>query len=209
MSDIADEKGRVRRIRRRRTVTIRRDDHLGDPIGVIFLDPESADHDSLVSRLRDYLGDRVRILKLELDSSRADVEVEARSLEDEANQLAATANDLAGRGARRNALALFQQAMELDPLNCEAALGLGQLLGDLENYSEALAMLKRARETGPENVRVLHALAMVCIKVGRAATAITYLERALEHEPTNFSVRRALMELGRKPPRRDGKGNGR
>jgi len=56
VSDTAGEKGRVRRIRQRRTVTILRDDHLGDPIGIIFLDPESADHDSLVARLRDYLG---------------------------------------------------------------------------------------------------------------------------------------------------------
>src|SRR5216683_1761073 len=136
-------------------------------------------------------------------SARVDVEVEVRSLEDEANQLAATANDLAGRGARRNALALFKQAMELDPLNPEVARGLGLLFSDLENYPEALAMLKRARETGPESVRVLYALAMVCIKVERTASAIAYLERALELEPTNFHVRRALIELGRKPPRRE------
>jgi tetratricopeptide (TPR) repeat protein len=207
VSDTAGEKGRVKRIRQRRTVTIRRDDHLGDPIGIIFLDPESADHDSLVGRLRDYLGARVRVLKIELDSARADVEVEVRSLEDEANQLAATANDLAGRGARRNALALFKQAMELDPLNPEVALGLGRLFKDLEDYPEALAMLKRARETGAASVRVLHALAMVCIKVERTASAIAYLEHALELEPTNFNVRRALMELGRKPPRREGKGS--
>jgi len=129
-----------------------------------------------------------------------------RSLEDEANQLAATASDLAERGARRNALALFKQAMELDPLNPEVALGLGLLLTDLKDYPEALAMLKRARETGPESVRVLYALAMVCIKVERTASAIAYLERALQLEPTNFNVRRALIELGRKPPRRDVKG---
>ena len=207
MSDTAGEKGRVKRIRQRRMVTILRDDHLGDPIGIIFLDPESADHDSLVARLRDYLGARVRILKAELDSARADVEVEVRSLEDEANQLAATASDLAERGARRNALALFKQAMELDPLNPEVALGLGFLFSDLEDYPKALAMLKRARETGPESVRVLYALAMVCIKVERTASAIAYLERALQLEPTNFNVRRALIELGRRPPRRDGKGN--
>ena len=78
MSDTAGEKGRVKRIRQRRTVTIRRDDHLGDPIGIIFLDPESADHDSLVARLRDYLGARVRILKAELNSARADVEYDER-----------------------------------------------------------------------------------------------------------------------------------
>jgi cytochrome c-type biogenesis protein CcmH/NrfG len=68
-------------------------------------------------------------------------------------------------------------------------------------------MLKRARETGPESARVLYALAMVCMKVERTASAIAYLERALELEPTNFNVRRALIELGRKPPRREGKGS--
>jgi hypothetical protein len=45
------------------------------------------------------------------------------------------------------------------------------------------------------------------MKVERTASAIAYLERALELEPTNFNVRRALIELGRKPPRRESKGN--
>jgi hypothetical protein len=41
------------------------------------------------------------------------------------------------------------------------------------------------------------------MKVERTASAIAYLERAFELEPMNFNVRRALIELGRKPPRRE------
>jgi len=189
----------LRRLKQRRRLVLLRDDHIGDPVGAIFLDPSADNHDAIIARLHDYLGKRVRIIKAELTPERAEVEVEVQPLEDEANRLAATAKDLSRNGARRNAMALFQQALDLDPLNCTASVGLGLLLADFSRYDEALAMLKRARENGPETVELLHTLGCVCLKAERTASAISYLERGFELDPCHFGVRRALADLGLKP----------
>ena len=94
---------------------------------------------------------------------------------------------------------LFRQALELDPINQNAAVELGLLLAHLERHPEALAMLKRARETGPEDAALLYALGQTALQLERTASAIVYLERAYELSPGHFGVRRALTELGRKP----------
>ena len=189
----------VRRTKQQRRIVILRDDHIGDPIGGMFLDPSAENEDLIMDRLRDYLGGRVRILKAELTSERAEVEVELQALVEEANRLVATAMELARKGLRRGAMGLFREALELDPLNRDAAMGLGVLLADLERYGEALTMLKRARESGTDNVELLYELGRVCFQADRTASAITYLERAFELNPAHFGVRRALTELGRKP----------
>ena len=152
-----------------------------------------------MARLAEYLGQRVRIVKAEISSDRAEVDVEVKAWEEEANRLAATAKDLNQKGARRNAQSLYREALELDPLNLAAAAGLGTLLAETEQHIEAMAVLKFACEAGPPNAAVLLALAQVCIQTDRTASAIAYLERAFEIEPSNFGVRRALTELGRKP----------
>jgi tetratricopeptide (TPR) repeat protein len=189
----------VKRVRQHRRITILRDDHIGDQLGALFLDVAAQQRDSILARLAAYLGSRVRILKAEISNDRAEVDVEVQIWEEEANRLAATANDLRSKGARRGAQALFRQALELDPLNAAAATGLGNLLAELEHYSEALAVLKLARETGPESATLMLALGRISMNADRAASAISYLERAYEIDSSNFGVRRALAELGRKP----------
>jgi tetratricopeptide (TPR) repeat protein len=189
----------LRRIKHRRRLVLLRDDHIGDPVGAIFLDPSTDNEDAIIARLSDYLGKRVRVVKAELTGLRAEVEVEVRALADEANRLAAAALDLSRKGGRRNAIALFEQALDLDPLNRDACFGLGLLLAELNRHAEALAMLKLARESGPETVELLHALGRVCIQSDRTASAISYLEKGFELDPGHFGVRRALGELGRKP----------
>jgi tetratricopeptide (TPR) repeat protein len=189
----------LKRVRQYRHITIMRDDHIGDQLGALFLDLAAQPEDSILPRLAEYLGKRVRIVKAEISNDRAEVDVEVQVWEEEANRLTATANDLLLKGARRNAQSLFREALELDALNAAAATGLGKLLADLEQYSEALSILKLAREAGPETAALMLALGRVCMKSDRTASAITYLERACEIEPSNFAVRRALAELGRKP----------
>jgi tetratricopeptide (TPR) repeat protein len=183
----------------RQRMVLLRDDHIGDAIGAIFLDPSAENADEVIARLRDYLGKGVRVITAELTAERIEVEVEVRALADEANRLAATAADLCRKGGCRNAMALFRQALELDPLNRNARQGLGLLLAEQNCYGEALAMLKLARESGPETVELLHALGRICLQTDRTASAITYLEKGFELDPGHFGVRRALGELGRKP----------
>jgi tetratricopeptide (TPR) repeat protein len=189
----------VRRVRQHRRIRIMRDDHIGDQLGALFLGVTAEQQDSILARLGEYLGKRVRIIKAEISNDCAEVEVEVQVWEEEANRLAATAIDLLSKGLRRSAQALLREALELDPLNAAAATGLGTLLADREQYNEALAVLKLAREAGPESAALMLALGRVCIKTERTASAITYLERAYEIDPSNFAVRRALAELGRKP----------
>jgi tetratricopeptide (TPR) repeat protein len=189
----------VRRIKQKKRIIILRDDHIGDPIGGMFLDPSVENADSILERLCEYLGHRVRILRADLTNERAEVEVELQEHADESSRLAAAARDLSRKGARRNAVSMFREALELDPLNRDAAMGFGVLLAELQEYGEALRMLKRARESGPDDVELLFALGRVCIMVERTASAITYLERAFELDPGHFGVSRALAELGRKP----------
>ncbi len=187
-------------MRRRTMVIIRRDDHIGDPVGAIFLDPAAPGGDFIIERLRDYLGAKVKIQKAEMLSDRVEVEVEVEALSDESRRLAGAANELRIHGARRNAQALFKEALELDPLNVEATVGMGLAFAARERYADALLTLKRAREIGArDTAELLLALARVCLKVDRMASAIVYLERAYEIEPGNFAVRRLLAQLGRKP----------
>jgi tetratricopeptide (TPR) repeat protein len=176
-----------------------RDDHIGDTVGAIFLDPSPEDGDAIISRLCNYLGNRVRLVSAELTAERLEIEVEVRAFAEEANRLAVAAADLSRKGGRRNAVALFRQALELDPLNRNARHGLGLLLAELNCCSEALAMLRLARESGPETVELLHALGRVCMQADRKASAINYLEKGFELDPSHFGVRRALGELGLKP----------
>jgi tetratricopeptide (TPR) repeat protein len=187
------------RIKYQRRLVLLRDDHIGDAVGAIFLDPSAANADAIIARLREYLGKQVRVIRAELTADRAEVEVEVRALTDEASRLAAAAADLSRKGGRRSAHSLFRQALELDPLNRDACQGLGLLMADSKNYRDALAMLKLARESGPETVELLHALGRVCMQADRTANAISYLEKGFELDPSHFGVRRGLAELGRKP----------
>ncbi len=197
------------KMRRRKVLTIWRDDHIGDTIGRIFLDAGGQGEDGIIDCLRQYLGSKVKILKAELTRDCVTVEVESRGFSEESTQLAAAAHSLSLKGARRNAQSLFREALQIDPLNKDAMLGLGTLLVDLERYEEALPILKRAREVAGDRVELLQALGHVCHRLERIPRAIAYFELALELRPNDPTTRRALSALGwlpgqpsEEPPRR-------
>lgn len=189
----------MKRLTQQREITIWRDDHIGDPLSAIFLDASPAAQDSILQVLHEYLGPRVRILRVDLTAVRLNVLLEIRAFGDEALRLAATAKNLQANGAPRNALALFREAAALDPMSQTVAMGIGILMAELGHHSEALATLKRAREYGPENADLLYALGQTALTLERTASAIVYFERAFELAPHHFGARRALTALGRKP----------
>ena len=121
--------------------------------------------------------------------------------------MAAAARDLYEKGARRSALSMYRDALDLDPLNAEAMLRLGLALAEQEKFAEAFAALKRAREFGAVGVELLVAMGQCASGLERRRTAIAYYEEALKLEPRNFVARRALSALGHKP-RRPGKESG-
>jgi tetratricopeptide (TPR) repeat protein len=187
------------RTRQSKQIKILRDDHIGDPLGMMFLDQSAEQQDAILERLGNYLGRRVRVLRVDLTSAWAEVSVEVQAQSEAANQMASAGRDLSRKRVRRGAIGLFREALELDPVNRDAAMGLGLVLAELEQYDEALRLLKLARECGPDDAELLYGLGQVCLKIDRTVSAIAYLERAFELDPGHFGVRRVLAGLGRKP----------
>ena len=181
------------------SIVIRREDHIGDGLGFIFLEAGAVDHDAIIERLREYLGPRIKILKIEIGAERIEIEAGGRRFAEEASRLAEAAQGLRRKGASRNAMAHFKEALALDPLNVMALRGLGALLAVREDYSGAFRMLCKAREAGGDSAEVLHDLARAAAGMDRIATAIVYLERACELAPDDLAIRRTLADLGRKP----------
>src|SRR5690349_11786835 len=118
-------------------IVIRREDHIGDGLGFIFLESGAGDrdHDAIVERLREYLGPRLRILKAEIGAERIEIEAGGRRLVEEAARLAEAAEALRRKGASRSATAHFKEALALDPLNVMALGGPRALLVAREDHS--------------------------------------------------------------------------
>jgi tetratricopeptide (TPR) repeat protein len=190
---------RATRSRARRSLVIRRIDHVGDPVGLAFLESPETDGDALLERIREYLGNKLKLVKAEVSHGEITVEVESRGWTEEGTRMATVARDLYEKGARRSALAMYRDALDLDPLNAEAMLRLGLALAEQEKFADALAALKRAREFGAGGVELLVAMGRCASELDRVPTAIAYYEEALNLEPRNFIARRALAAVGHKP----------
>ncbi len=196
-SDASERPGRRRE--RRQTITIRREDHIGDPIGIAWLAPDESVGDVVIGRLRDYLGHRVKIAKAEISRDKIEVEVESRGWREEAARLAAAARDLHQKGAKRNALSMCREALELDSLNPGAMTTLGIILADLERDKEALDALKHAREFGAGGIEVILAMMRCALRLERVGPAVQYANEALRLEPRNLEARRTLKAIKQQP----------
>ncbi|HYK65994.1 MAG TPA: tetratricopeptide repeat protein [Patescibacteria group bacterium] len=191
--------------RTRRSLVIRRLDHVGDAVGLAFLESPETNGDAVLARIREYLGDKLKLIKAEVSHDEITVEVESRGWTEEAARLVAAARDLYAKGVKRGALSMYRDALDLDPFNAEATLQLGLTLVEQHKFAEAFAVLKRTRELGVQGVELLNALGRCAAALGRAAAGIAYYEEALKIEPRNFVTRRALSALGHKstPPAKE------
>ena len=187
-------------MRRRSSILIRAEDHLGDALGAIFvLEPENyGDH--VIEKLRDYLGEHAQIVKAEVSRDRIEVEVECTAFRVESDRLVETARGLRRNRLHRSAASTLEEALKLDPLNPYALIAMAEVLHDSENFSEAIDFLIRARETsGADTPQLLAMLGACCLKVERTASAIRYFESALALDPRHIGARRELLALGRRP----------
>jgi len=185
-------------VRRQQKIILRREDHIGEALGIAFLEMAGGDNDAMLARVGEYLGPKAKILRADISRDLIEVQIESRGWHDEAQRLAVAAAELYQKGAKRNATAMFREALELDPFNAQVLRQVGMaLLGD-KQYSDALANLRRAREAGDESVELLLAMARCASELARKSTMVVYLKRVLEIDPKNFSARRALRTLERK-----------
>ena len=196
----SDKQAPPRRSRARRSLVIRRVDHVGDPVGLAFLESPETNGDAVLDRVREYLGDKLKLVKAEVSHHEITVEIEFRGWTEEGTRMASVARDLYEKGARRSALSMYRDALDLDPLNAEAMLRLGLAFAEQQKFAEALTALKHAREFGACGVELLVAMGQCATGLERSATAIAYYEEALKLEPRNFIARSALRALGHKPP---------
>jgi tetratricopeptide (TPR) repeat protein len=187
-------------MRRRSSIVIRSEDHLDDPLGVVFmLEPEQLG-DTVIEKLREYLGAQTEVIKAVLSRDQLEVEVECAALNEESERLVEGAAGLMRKRLYRSAQSTLNHALKLDPLNPHALMLLAEVLHDSDKFPEAIDALVRAREAlGTDAPKVLAMLGACCLKVERTASAIMYFERALALDPRQFSARRALIALGRKP----------
>jgi len=191
----SERASRSKRYHEHQTLVIRRADHVADPISIAWLVSAEKLGDSIVGRLRDYLGRRVRIKKVEISRDTIEVQVEVRRWREEANRLVRAARDLSEKGAKRGALAMCREALELDSLSFEAMTAMGTILAALGRDEEALDALQHAREFGAEGVTILVAMLDCAIRLSWLRTAERYAQEVLRLEPRNLQARDALHSI--------------
>jgi tetratricopeptide (TPR) repeat protein len=187
-------------MRRRSSILIRADDHLGDSLGVIFLlEPENYG-DSVMEKLGEYFGEQSQVHKAVVSRDKIEVEVECAAFREESDRLVDAARGLRRNRLYRSAESMLRDALKLDPLNPHAFVALAEVYQDCDKFTEAIATLIRAREAaGADTPQILAMLGAGCLEVERTASAIRYFEDALALDPRHFSARRSLLALGRKP----------
>jgi Tfp pilus assembly protein PilF len=89
----------------------------------------------------------------------------------------------------RDALQLFERALQLDGHNHAAWLWRAMALTDLGRFDDALASYDRALEIEPDNTRVWNSKGALLTELGRAAEALACLNRALELSSSDSKVK--------------------
>ena len=97
--------------------------------------------------------------------------------------VATVAHMKAQAGGRREAVALLQRAVELDPESAHAWFNLGFLQQEEQRHDEALASFERALVLDPKLDRAWYGKALSLIKSGRPQEAVAPLKRNTELQP--------------------------
>jgi Flp pilus assembly protein TadD len=87
---------------------------------------------------------------------------------------------LARAGKRLEALSAFQEALQLNPDNAEAHLGLGKTELALGRLSNATAELQETTRLSPDNVQARRLLRQAYHHVGDAKSVAKYAETTME-----------------------------
>ena len=110
------------------------------------------------------------------------------------SQLITRANDMANNGKSTEALQLYQQALEVDPGNCRALVGIGVVTLLQGNHTEAAISFSKALRTSPQDTNALCGLGMARLGQERHAIGFELFKKALDADPENLT---AVAELTR------------
>jgi cytochrome c-type biogenesis protein CcmH/NrfG len=174
-------------------LTIHREDHKVDALGLVFLG--AVEQEKTLSLLRAYLGPHATLHRVELDDAVLNVVVDVRDFPEESQNLVRSARELLRRGVVRGATQQLEEALRLSPLNVEALKTLGRLYYRQRNRDAARQFLTRAREVAPMDVEILRLLAEIALHEGRRLAAREYLEQLLRVDPSERHARRSLARL--------------
>jgi tetratricopeptide (TPR) repeat protein len=106
--------------------------------------------------------------------------------------LVEAADALRARGRAREALPLYEQALELNPRSAEARNNLGNALFELGAWTEALGHYRRALELRPDDAQVHSNLGNALRQLGQLEEALTHSERAVALDPRQSVLHKNL-----------------
>lgn len=117
----------------------------------------------------------------------------------EVSDLLSSGRDNLMNGKLSEALALFEKASRLDPVNHEAAFGLSASYMELKRYDQALPILENLHQALPDHPMVKNNLAWTLLKIkgstpANAARAVKLARDALLDVPSEFSIWNTLGE---------------
>jgi tetratricopeptide (TPR) repeat protein len=99
------------------------------------------------------------------------------------------AQTAARSGRFADAIAKYQQALEISPRNADAEVGLAQAYRAAHNYEEAKNILERSAREHPTNAAPLVVLGDLEIELQTYAAAVRHLNAALALKPADDSAR--------------------
>ncbi len=125
---------------------------------------------------------------------------------------AGSAEDLAREGQQQlsggdatAAAVSFKKALELDPNNATATIGMGDIASRQGAYGAAIAHLTKAAKLAPRNAYVFTLLGEAYLRSGNVKDAAANFKKALQLDPNNARARDGYNEASAKvPPPTDG-----
>ena len=94
-----------------------------------------------------------------------------------------------------NAKGYFKKALELQPNNKEALLGLSSVFEKTGDSKQSLEYAKKAVELSPDDAVLSLKCAQLLISQESFADALQYVSRVIEAEPSNITARKLLGEI--------------
>lgn len=105
------------------------------------------------------------------------------------------ANAYDEQGDYQKALAYFHKALNVQPANKEATLGISYLYEQWEEMDKAVEQIKKAAEVFSEDTDVLYRAAELSLKVGRRESAEQSLKNVLTVDPAYMRAKRLLGDI--------------